>query len=378
MAQWVMQNSGTLNSLYSVCFTDENKGFVCGAVGTILKTTDGGGHWELVNSGTSSTLYAICFTTADTGYAIGENGLILMTPDAGDTWMELNSGTSANLVSLHFADRQTGYASAADATVRKTTNGGQSWSIESAPAGGSIWATDSSTIFLVGYGLNIFRSTDGAGSWEILQWNSMGNLNDICFRTPAEGITVGGSWAQGFAYSVIEFTSDSGAHWNMFSKINSNYLNGVCYADSSLVYAVGNDGLIFHSADFLHKWEVQNSGTPHSLYAVHFPTRQTGYIVGDSGTILKTVNGGVGTGELFTSQAINLYPNPSHDYFTFLLPDPYDAGRMSITGISGNEVMKQWIVHGRNTINVKQLASGFYLVRIESGNTLYHLIFIKD
>ena len=39
-------------------------------------------------------------------------------------------------------------------------------------------------------------------------------------------------------------------------------------------------------------WINQTSGTGSPLYSVHFPSMDTGYIVGGNGTILKTSNGG--------------------------------------------------------------------------------------
>jgi hypothetical protein len=40
-ATWTNQNSGTGNDLWSVYFTDENKGWAVGSFGTILHTTNG-------------------------------------------------------------------------------------------------------------------------------------------------------------------------------------------------------------------------------------------------------------------------------------------------------------------------------------------------
>lgn len=43
---------------------------------------------------------------------------------------------------------------------------------------------------------------------------------------------------------------------------------------------------------FAQTWQVQNSGTTVALRHVHFVNSNTGYVVGHSGTILKTTNGG--------------------------------------------------------------------------------------
>ena len=45
--------------------------------------------------------------------------------------------------------------------------------------------------------------------------------------------------------------------------------------------------------DVYSQWYPQTSGTTDRLFSVHFPTLNNGYVVGDEGTILKTINGGI-------------------------------------------------------------------------------------
>jgi photosystem II stability/assembly factor-like uncharacterized protein len=40
-------------------------------------------------------------------------------------------------------------------------------------------------------------------------------------------------------------------------------------------------------------WTLQTSGTTKTLYSIYFLNANTGYTAGDSGTILKTTNGGI-------------------------------------------------------------------------------------
>jgi len=50
--------------------------------------------------------------------------------------------------------------------------------------------------------------------------------------------------------------------------------------------------LVFNFTIIDAEWLKQNSGTQMDLFEVYFPTPDTGYIVGDSGIILKTIDGG--------------------------------------------------------------------------------------
>lgn len=124
---WTTLNSSTSLNLYSVFFPDTDTGYVVGANGIILATTNGGSDWSLVPSPTSSNLTSVHFSDANMGYAAGENGVILNTSDGGVTWTELISGTSQSLYSIFFPATDTGYAVGADGIILKTTNGGGVW-----------------------------------------------------------------------------------------------------------------------------------------------------------------------------------------------------------------------------------------------------------
>lgn len=73
-------------SMNDVTFIDDNIGFVCGAGGTIAKTTDAGVNWTVLTSGTTQNLYAIHFIDSNIGWATGDQNTILKTTDGGATW----------------------------------------------------------------------------------------------------------------------------------------------------------------------------------------------------------------------------------------------------------------------------------------------------
>jgi photosystem II stability/assembly factor-like uncharacterized protein len=56
--------------------------------------------------------------------------------------------------------------------------------------------------------------------------------------------------------------------------------------------AVGNSGTILRTTDGGANWTVQLSGTSNALIAVSFVNASTGTAVGDSGSILRTNTGG--------------------------------------------------------------------------------------
>jgi hypothetical protein len=58
---------------------DTQTGTAVGALGIILKTTDGGQNWMRQPSGTNRDLYSVSFTDVNTGTTVGGYGAILRT-----------------------------------------------------------------------------------------------------------------------------------------------------------------------------------------------------------------------------------------------------------------------------------------------------------
>ena len=97
LAQWVQQNSTTTEHLQGVSFVDSLHGWVVGARGVVLHTTNGGDLWVHQISGTTSNLEAVSFCDALNGWATGYEGTILKTSDGGNTWTHVMHDTSFNI-----------------------------------------------------------------------------------------------------------------------------------------------------------------------------------------------------------------------------------------------------------------------------------------
>ncbi len=75
-------STGTYNSIH---FVNNNTGYLSGYNGLLLKTTNGGQNWLLQNSGTNETLYDIIFLNENTGFTLGFGGKIIKTTNGGTT-----------------------------------------------------------------------------------------------------------------------------------------------------------------------------------------------------------------------------------------------------------------------------------------------------
>jgi photosystem II stability/assembly factor-like uncharacterized protein len=86
-------------------------------------------------------------------------------------------------------------------------------------------------------------------------------------------------------------------------------IHAIQFIDQSEGWAVGDDGVIWHSIDGGKTWERQKSGTRASLRGVHFQTPYTGWAVGrietsaggSVGVMLRTTDGGLKWDEVGTN-----------------------------------------------------------------------------
>ena len=120
------------------------------------------------------------------------------------------------------------------------------------------------------------------------------NLNSVLMFNLSPGITCGDS---GYVAEWIDYFDD---FWNpnSFSITNKN-LNAVYGVDSSSVYKAycfGDSGKIFKANTIFNSGNIsfysQNSPTTNNLYSAYFTSYRTGIAVGDTGTIVKTTDGG--------------------------------------------------------------------------------------
>jgi len=71
-----------------------------------------------------------------------------------------------------------------------------------------------------------------------------------------------------------------------------NNLNGVYFASNTTGIVVGQSGTILRTTNGGTNWTTVTSGTSVHLFAVYFINGNTGWVVGDVGVILRTTNGG--------------------------------------------------------------------------------------
>jgi photosystem II stability/assembly factor-like uncharacterized protein len=343
-------------ALLAVDFSDANNGVAVGENGTILRTTNGGANWSRQQLGSRTILRAVHFANAMNGFAVGDRGLIASTTDGGATWTEREKGLTSSFSAVRFVNSSTGFVSGSDGMLVRTTDGGTTWTHHAGGPRIPLYGvrfTGPTVAIAVGFEGGVYSTTDGGVSWEAQRSGTINHLRGVDFLGGGTGVAVGDSgaivrttdfgvtWADltirpsdtstmmlsGVAFgttttglivgrldtlvgtlvltkSVILRTTDGGHDWVRVSvpMPNDRELRGVSFGGPSVATVVGATGLILRSTDSGVSWLPQR-GVPDPqtgiippptarLNAASFAGPSVGFVVGESGTLLRTLDGG--------------------------------------------------------------------------------------
>src|SRR6266540_1993711 len=91
---------------------------------------------------------------------------------------------------------------------------------------------------------------------------------------------------------IFSFISSVFGQWSPVDSGTTSNLNGAVLLDSGTGFVVGDTGTILKSTDAGATWTPLTSGKSTTLHGVYFLDPDEGVAVGDSGTILRTTDGG--------------------------------------------------------------------------------------
>lgn len=375
-AQWDILNSGTNSNLTSVFFTDENNGYTVGSDGIIMKTTNGGDSWTFQNSGTNAKLTSVFFADSQTGYVVGYNGVILKTMDGGNIWSMQVTDTLDVLTDLYFVSLDTGfvigyqYDSIYAGKVLRTIDGGNNWeSLDWEGKLASIHFPHKDTGYVVGstpwwlWASNMIWTVSCGNYWYHFSYNLIEDWRfSIFFTNSRTGFSCGRNTIEKMEVGYDWIITDLG-DVNLYSIFFPNEFNG---------YVVGSDtdsttAVIFKTTDSGLNWENQEIDIPQVLLSVYFVNKDTGYVVGNGGTILRTKNGstmGFNDWEIEV-RTVNIHPNPASEMiFIELSYTPIKKTSLTISNTNGQQLVTQPITEPQTEIDISYLPAGIYIVKV--------------
>jgi photosystem II stability/assembly factor-like uncharacterized protein len=152
-------------------------------------------------------------------------------------------------------------------------------------------------IFLINliFSSDVYTQPNG---WLFVDSNTKDGFERVYFLNKNEG------WAVG---RTIIFTRDGGNTWyKQFEGIKEKYtifFRSICFVDQNSGWVVGDQGVILRTSNGGLTWTRKISNIepfdiigvklPVTLFSVQFVNQNTGWAVGEYGTIIHTSNGGV-------------------------------------------------------------------------------------
>lgn len=375
---WVQQPSGINKTLNTGFFINDNTGYAAGNSGVILKTINGGSNWIVVYNQPIYDILAVTFLDANTGWAfmngnINDSSFVIKTTNSGSLWAKTFIDTGSfqnNLAGLQFTGVNTGYLANSHGLSR-TVNGGSSWSTLNS---GVILPTclsfiNASTGWVAGYQSSMFKTTDSGQNW-LQQFSSQPSTNSraILFLNDLTGF-----YATDYA---VYRSSNGGSDWDESFNVSNIYPRSFSFinANTGWVLALTADtsfrNVILRTDNSGATWGIHELILPSKRFnKLYFTSPNTGWLLGDSGYIYKTTNGGFPIGIQPISTEIPLDFSLSQNY-----PNPFNPSTIIRFDISGTSRAKTSLIVydllGREVIVLvnEQLAPGEYSVSFNAAN----------
>ncbi|MFN8430714.1 MAG: YCF48-related protein [Spirosomataceae bacterium] len=272
-----------------------NKGFLVGAFGAIVNTIDGGTTWATKSRSSSNDLNDAQFIDNNIVVAIGDDGELLRSLDNGKTWTApSNSGLTNNdwINGIYFISQFEGWAADSDGDIFKSTNGGSTWSKQRTKNQSEylfdIFFKNSITGFAIGSNGLLLKTSDGGLNWTQINLNINNNLRKIHFINDQIG------WISGTNGLMLK-TIDGGLTWTSKTTNNTKEIKSFNFINQNKGWAIANDQTgkeVLKTVDGGNNWS-KASTLLYNPNDILFENDTVGLIVGQSGWIAKTTNGGL-------------------------------------------------------------------------------------
>ena len=305
-SDWEIQNSGTLTSLRDAFFINENKGWVVGNQHTVLHTNDGGSTWSTQPVPTFLDFYSVSFINADTGWVFGTYMTVLRTFDGGQNWENISTGLSTAdwLTEGIFTDINHGWAVGGDliathGTIYKSVDGGYTWdtALITSKYLTSISFPSQDTGYVCGYNGLMKKTTDGGQTWIDCPTGFTTSYGHVGFSDGRHGIAVGMQMQN----NLIR-TSDGGITWSV-STIGPAFsgLQKVFPVNDYISFICGTNGLMMKTIDQGFSWTELCTGSHATIYDICFADPQNGWAAGfgSPSRLTHSSNGGITWEESF-------------------------------------------------------------------------------
>jgi photosystem II stability/assembly factor-like uncharacterized protein len=298
---WQEQLNTGLDNFESVKFLNEFKGYITAWFGRIFYTEDGGEIWKMIqmNMDNDLTLRDIAFVNATNYLLVGDAGIMIKSFDGGNSWDRMDKYGFYHFRDIQFLNDSVGWlvGSFNSAIAFKTIDGGKTWNEKLVIDDASVEAVsfiDEQCGWIAGTWSKIYHTSDAGTTWDTLNTPVPGMFNGIQFFEPGIGYLC----APG--YPKIFKTKDKGYNWIELTVpvLNDFIFNSFFFTDEINGWIIAKEWLgrnhkLLHTKDGGETWEINYEVNAEYLWDIFFIDNRNGWVVGDSGIVLKTQDGGI-------------------------------------------------------------------------------------
>lgn len=375
-AQWYVNNPTTKN-LYTVFFINANTGWIGGADGAILKTTNGGVTWAAQSiPSTTTTVFCIRFINETLGFLCTGNGRIYKTINGGLDWVDKYYVASTPLLDIYFTDASNGTVvggpTFGDAMYFKTADGGETWTPHTVTESqfNSVYFLTPSVGFITSAGGDIIKTDNNGQNWNQVFYNSSGTVFTLQFVNSLTGFATG-------PYSTFIKTNNGGATWTS-SRINpmpESSIYGLYFVSELKGWVACQGGYICNTTDGGTSWTQQTTNISTTLNDIFFVDSTTGFAVGRNGIMLSTKKlTSVQDKDLSVIKfdLLQNYPNPFNPETDIKYTLPSSSNVKLTVYNSLGQVVKELVNSYKEAgsyevkFNGKDLASGIYIYKLDA------------
>lgn len=314
---------GVSRDLRDVSFFDDQRGVVCGEMGTLMRTNNQASSFFIIPSGTVQWLNGVDMLNDSIAFACGDAGIVLkLINDSVYDSQVLNP--LINFKKIYFTDENKGFLVGTNGSLYKSINQGESWTLTDLGINEDILNIDFSNngrAAICGANGLIMISEDGGNSWSESPVLQSDEIRSIAFVNEQWLIAVasqfvlqsydgGYTWMRangdlrsidfpsdsvGYAtayYGAAHRTKDGGNTWELMNINTLQYLNDINFLNVDTGYAVGGSE-VFRTVDGGDTWTSLDNPAQTSLYSIDFWDDNNGVAVGYNYSIMRTTNGGL-------------------------------------------------------------------------------------
>lgn len=393
-AQWTVLTTGTDTRFNSIASHD-GVGQVAvgldlvsdsGAYGDVHYSADNGDTWIQLNpySWENVEFRDVDFTPDGHTWIVGDSGYVCLRTIASSTFETISRISPYALYAGFAVNDSTFYCAGAHGVIFRSDDRGYTWDTLSSLTTETIYDlyfSDAANGWLVGDGGIVKTTADSGATWSHVQVPTFG-FTDFRSFDYQDSLGVNPYLVGEAGYG--SFSIDGGANWNAMATGSGETLNRIRFGTFNAGLIVGNSGFIIRTDNGGWTWFNDPSSETVDFFGIAYAHDTTAFICGDSGVIIRSSVNISSVQPHATSYFSSVaYPNPTTGPLNLQLQlNEQSDITIDVLNIAGEIIYSEYhenVSEGQNTLQLDLSAqpSGVYFVRISNGYSAVNLRVIR-